>query len=549
MRAYDFDIEIQKIFNKQFFDIPSINWKKWLDISSKEEYEELTLKNSGLSSISDILERITKEKTDSKALAININNFLANFQGSKPIILCHSSGTTNSKISALKWFPMSDWVVKHYWAPGMQAIFESGGLSTHSSVVIFVPSRLNIDGLKTYEDKKYISLYSSEFSQRVMLSIIKPESYRFFEYKDSKRLDVIAKLLSLEKISTISAPAITVLGWADIAKLQRGIQETMKSIKDNEDPILEKLLLIIKNKGIKTATYEIQELLSKKFSQATIVFSISSLSEKDWDLIRKFMNWKRGEEKFINLYVASETGPFAASITKNGYEFSRTGNLYVFPLTLPAIESNGKFQLISRTESKIGNLLISRLNNSNVFCNIDIGDIINVVDSEALPQIEGKILRSNFQLKYPIHIIPEIPIPSKYHVYVGEFFNFDSFDIYNPRGLIYCINRNCNVDIDSLLLIKDNIDGKDKLKLLIPSNGKKGCLNLSKNKELLSKCINDEAFKKSILNNHIEIIPIDKTPIDFLATRKEMLEKVRKGIISKGILKKWPLYVVESLTT
>ncbi|MFW9896404.1 MAG: hypothetical protein ACFFD7_11415, partial [Candidatus Thorarchaeota archaeon] len=325
MISNDFDIDVQKVFNELFKDIPLTNWKKWFDISSKEEYEELTLKNSGLSSVIDIYDRIEKEKTESRELAIDLNNFLDSFLGSKPKILCHSSGTTDSKISALKWFNMSDWVVKRYWAPGMQAIFESSGLSSHSSAIIFVPSRLNLDGLKYYKDKKYISLYSSEFSQRVMLSIIKPNSYTFFEYKNSKRLDVIAKILSLEKISTLSAPALTILGWADIEKFQHGLQESMQHVKGDGGPLLEKLISKVENKGIMKAAIEIQRALSKKLSQTTIVFSISSLSEKDWVIIRKFMNWEKGEEKFINLYVSSETGPFAASITRNGFEFSRSG--------------------------------------------------------------------------------------------------------------------------------------------------------------------------------------------------------------------------------
>ncbi|MFX1455300.1 MAG: hypothetical protein ACFFDB_07970 [Promethearchaeota archaeon] len=544
MISNDFDIDVQKVFNELFKDIPLTNWKKWFDISSKEEYEELTLKNSGLSSVIDIYDRIEKEKTESRELTIGLNNFLDSFQGSKPKILCHSSGTTDSKISALKWFNISDWAVKRYWAPGMQAIFESSGLNSHSSAVIFVPSRLNLDGLKYYKDKKYISLYSSEFSQRVMLSIIKPNSYTFFEYRNSKRLDVIAKILSLEKISTLSAPALTILGWADIEKFQHGLQESMQHVKDDGGPLLDKLKSKVENKGIKKAAIEIQRALSKKLSQTTIVFSISSLSEKDWVLIRKFMNWEKGEEKFINLYVSSETGPFAASITKNGFEFSRSGNLFVFPLILPVIEYKGTLRLISQTETKMGKLLISRINNSKTFINIDIGDIIRIVDQESLPQIEGKILRANFQLKYPIKLTPEIPIPPENKVYVGDLFYFDKFDFYYPRGLINCLNQNCNSDIDSLLLIKEDFEDREKLKLFIPSKGKKDCINLSKNRELLSKCINNENFKTAILNNQIEIITLEKNPIDFLATRKEMLDKVRKGLIAKGILKKWPLYVI-----
>ena len=100
---------------------------------------------------------------------------------------------------------MSKDIVSRYWAPGMQAIFESSGLNSEKSAVIFVPSRTNLDGINYLNDKQYLSLYSSEFSQRTMLSIIKPHSYLLHEYKMSKDLDVISKILSLEEIAVISA--------------------------------------------------------------------------------------------------------------------------------------------------------------------------------------------------------------------------------------------------------------------------------------------------------------------------------------------------------
>ena len=174
MNSFDFDLEVQNIFDKQFSNIPSTDWKKWLDISSKEEYEELTLRNSGLSSIDDIFERIKNDKLNSKYLSVDRHSYLEKYQGPKPLILCHSSGTTNSDLTALKWLPMSKNIIQQYWAPGMQAIFESSGLNRNSSAIIFVPSRIKIDGLQSHEGQKYISIYSSEFSQRVMLSIIKP---------------------------------------------------------------------------------------------------------------------------------------------------------------------------------------------------------------------------------------------------------------------------------------------------------------------------------------------------------------------------------------
>ncbi|MFX0039096.1 MAG: hypothetical protein ACFFCY_10330 [Promethearchaeota archaeon] len=545
MNSFDFDLETQEIFDKQFSNIPSTDWKKWLDISSKEEYEELAIKNSGFSSNNDIFERITKEKTDSKDLSINLYEYLRNFQTSEPLIVCHSSGTTNSDLSALKWLHMSRNIIQKYWAPGMQAIFESSGLNSSSSIVIFVPSRLKNDGLNVYEEKNYISLYSSEFSQRLMLSIIKPLSYTFFQYKNSRNIEVITKILSLKNISAVSAPASTILGWADIEKFIIGLKNSIDSIKTIDNPLLDKLILKIKSQGIKNGAKEIQNLLSKKISKATVVFGITSLSENDWNKIRKFMNWEKGKENFINLYVASEIGPFAASITKDDYNFSRTGNLYVFPLTLPVVENKGKKELISRSKHKIGRLLISKLNGSKPFINIDIGDIIKIVNQETIPQIEGKILRSCFQLNYQIKVSKEIQLPSVYKVYAGDYFTFENFDVYEPRYLLNCLRDNCKLDLDSILLLKQSGVNKIVWKLILLTNGNKNCSDTKSLRNLLFECIRNDDFKEQIKKKNIELQLIKNNPIDFLATRSEMLDKVRLGKNPKGILKKWPLYLIK----
>ncbi|MFX0164789.1 MAG: hypothetical protein ACFE9V_05660, partial [Candidatus Hodarchaeota archaeon] len=264
LNSFDFDLETQEIFNKQFSDIKSIDWKNWLEISSKEEYEELVLKNSGLIAINDVFEKIKKEETNPKELSIDLYYFLKKYQTSEPPIVCHSSGTTNNNLSALKWLHMSKNIVQKYWAPGMQAIFESGGLDSNSSVVIFVPSRLKNDGLNFYEGRDYISLYSSEFSQRIMLSIVKPKSYLFYEYKYSKNLEIISQILTMEEISVISAPAITILGWADINRLKTGLKKSVDLLKQTRNSQLDQLILEIKRKGLESTARRLQSKLSEK---------------------------------------------------------------------------------------------------------------------------------------------------------------------------------------------------------------------------------------------------------------------------------------------
>ncbi|MFW9941721.1 MAG: hypothetical protein ACFFFT_11830 [Candidatus Thorarchaeota archaeon] len=545
MESFDFDEEVQNSFNKSFLEIERINWKQWLEIDSREEYEELVLKISGLSSVSDLFNRIKSETTDSRSFSINLNDFLNNEEVVYPIIFCHTSGTTDSNISKLKWFHMSIDNVRRQWAPGMQAIFESSGLDTNSSAIIFVPSRLKFDGFQEFGDKKYISLYSSEFSQRVMLSIVKPKSYLFYEYKNSKNLEIISQILTMENISVISAPAITILGWADINRLKIGLKKSMDLINQTHNSKAEQLLLEIKRKGLESTAKKIQRKLSEKLRNATLIFSISSLSEPEWVLINKFMKWERGKERFTNLYVASEVGPFAASINNGNFEISRLNRMYVFPLTLPVIEYKGIKTIISRTKDKLGRLYVSRLNNSDLLINIDIGDIISIEDQKGLPQINGKVLRNQFQLKYPIKISNQIKIESKYKTYAGDFFSLEDFEIIEPRNLLNQLKETCQFSYDSLLLIKSYENDVIKWSLVLPSSKNENCITENQMKNILLKHQKSEDLKRAINEEKINIQIIEEQPVNFLSTRAEILAQVRKGKVPKGILKKWPLYVVE----
>ncbi len=546
MESHDFDENVQNNFNKSFSDIKRTNWKHWLEIDSREEYEELSLKLSGLSSIEDLFDRIKSETTDSRSFSIDLNDFLNSDKASEPLIFCHTSGTTNSKLSMLKWFHMSEDIVKRQWVPGMQAIFESSGLDLNSSAIIFVPSRLKFDGIQKQGGKEFISLYSSEFSQRIMLSVIKPKVYLFYEYKNSRNLDIISKILTMDNISVISAPALTILGWADIIRLQDGIKRSLDLINKIQNPKLEDLLLKIEKNGLVSASKEIQKELSQKISKATLVFSISSLSKSDWQLIRKFMKWEEGKEKFTNLYVASEIGPFAASISKGDYELSRLNKMYIFPLTLPVIDHKGNKEAVSRTKNNIGKLYVSRLNKSDVLINIDLGDVISIKNQEGLPKIEGKILRSSFQLKYPINLSKKVLIDSHYRVFAGEYFTFSNFEIQNPRFLLNCLKEKCDLNIDSLLLVRKSQGPDNSCRLFLYSNDKSNCYNLKNYRKKLLDCIANDNFKEAILNNEIKIELINENPVDFLVMRSEVLEKVRNGKNPKGILKKWPFYIIEA---
>ncbi len=542
MPSFDFDCNIQKIFKSRFSELQKTDWKKWLELDSNEEYEELILNNSGLSNCDDLCDKIREETTNSRSFSKDLESFVASYDDSDPFVMCHTSGTTNSKISALKWFHMSDDIIRRFWAPGMQAIFESSGLNRNSSAVIFVPSRIALDGLKTIEDKSYISLYSSEFSQRIMLSIIKPAEYLFFEYKNSKNLSVILKILDLPNISVISAPAATVLGWADILKLEDGLRKSINLLKEDTDEI-KNYLRKIEREGINTVAKELRDELSNKLSQATLVFSISSLSEKDWDLIRTFMRWERGKERFTNLYVASEVGPFAASITNDDYTLSRLNRMYVFPLVIPVLEQKGKKMLITQCKEVIGKLYVSRINEGTGLFNIDIGDVVHLADKGTpLPQISGKILRSSFKLKYEVKFSEEIRFNQDYSVYAGDYFTLGDFEIYEPRLLLECLRKDCNYNGDAVVLLNKKENNLDNWALVVKSNS--DCQDATSIVNLITKCGMQNEFFDAIRKSIIKIKPISKEPVNFLTDRTTILRKVRNGEVPKGILKKWPLYLI-----
>ncbi|MFX1237844.1 MAG: hypothetical protein ACFE8P_09005, partial [Promethearchaeota archaeon] len=141
MFSFDFNRSIQDIFNKKIKIDKKINWNQWLKIHSKEEYEELAFKLSGIANNDDHINDLNTIKTNSRNFAVEIVNYLNNEIIDDFEIFCHTSGTTDAKISNLKWFHMNDDMIKNIWIPGMTAIFESSGLNHNSSAIIFVPSR------------------------------------------------------------------------------------------------------------------------------------------------------------------------------------------------------------------------------------------------------------------------------------------------------------------------------------------------------------------------------------------------------------------------
>jgi hypothetical protein len=436
---------------------------------------------------------------------------------------------------------MSTPLIKRLWAPGMKAIFESSGLNSNSSAIIFVPSRMHFDGVTNYDGTKYISLYSSEYSQRLVLSMFRPESYVLYPYRKAFDLEVLASILRLDNVSVVSAPAATILKWADFLRLKSGIQKYLHNHKEQKSTKALELKRLIQREGLEEGVREIQDALSDKISPATLIFSISSLNESKWNKIRAFMNWEKGKEKFTNLYVASELGPFASSIPLNGFDVSRANKMYVFPLTIPVIKYKGEKKLITETKGITGNLFISRLHNSIPQINIDIGDVISVKNNGNIPMIGGDIRRGTFELKYNIKLNDRIHMPSNPIILAGDFFTFKNFDIESSRSLLNYLKRECTFPYDSLVLSKrDNTNWN----LFIPSNGQ-NCTSGKEVKTLLMNWEQENSIKEAIAKDLIDIKILNEELVGFLESREKIVKLVRNGKYPKGILKKWPLYVVK----
>ncbi len=547
LRSYDFDVNLQKIFDHYYSKIPKINWKSWLDISSREEYESLALKISGLSSVGNLFDRIKIEKTDPKLVSVDVESYLDSYNESH-LIICHTSGTSGGRLSDLKWLHMSDEVVRSRWAPGMQAIIQASGLDSSSSIAIFVPSRIKTDGLSIYKGIKLIRLYSSEFSQRLTLSLIQPVSYLLDEYKNANSLQTISKLLSMGQISVVSAPASTVLGWADLRRLRIGLKRSKNLISDNDNPEYFELISLIKSLGFDAASVEIQRRLSNILSDATLVFSISSITESEWSSLRKFMRWEKGAERFTNLYVSSEIGPFAATIGKDILGPSSKDTMYVFPLTLPVIERRGKRDPISRSKERIGRLLVSYMDDRNPVINIDTGDVIMIESQEGLPRITGEVLRAGFRLKIEVAISPEIRAPEEPNVFVGDYFNLEELEIVNPRRLLACLAENFKINKKSSIVLRLKQDDRP-LVMFIPITQYKNYTNLTEEiRNKLSTCPSGRSIEFEMQREKLRLEMLDSNPVETQIPRTELLGRVRRGELPKGVLKRWPLYVVTPST-
>ncbi|MFO7966928.1 MAG: hypothetical protein R6U44_04950 [Archaeoglobaceae archaeon] len=495
----DLDLKTQEIFNNKFRNLKRVNWKAWLDISSKEEYEDIVLSNLGLEA--DIFDQIPHKKTDPHTMAVSPFDYPISEQTAQngSSILCHTSGTSGSEP---KYFHITDELIEKIWAPGMQAIFDSSNLTKNSSAVIFVPTRLATDGF----DGRNVRLYSSEFSQRLVLSMFDPKSYLIDFYKNSRDVEVLSSILEMEDVSVVSAPASTILKWADIHSLQGGME---KSYRNNKECKVSKL---IDKLGVEKAAKEVQNNLSEKLKDSTFIFSFTSLNSQQWNKIKEF-----ADARVNNLYVGSEIGPFASSLL--------TGrSMYIFPLTLPVIE-NGTVEPVSRTKHQFGNLLSSLSEN---WINVDTGDVVIIENNGSLPVIYEEILRNSFKIK----VREEVRDFPGYRMFAGEHFKKGDVEILNTHRIVQFVEEMLQIKITEPLFFIYELE-----KLYIPADlSEEDCRRIS------SGLTKEDNFEKSRFFLRCPDLKVEGKTLEMVVNRNKLLEDVRAGRLPKGAIKKWQFY-------
>ena len=102
------------------------------------------------------------------------------------------------------------------------------------------------------------------------------------------------------------------------------------------------------------------------------------------------------------------------------------------------------------------------------------------------------------------------------------------------------LREKCKLDADSMLL---DLSDHSKWKLILPESA---CPSKERIIEQLKVNKLEDINEWLIDNEAIDLVMISEQPIQFMKDRAEILENVRSGKIPKGILKKWPLYILIS---
>ncbi|MFX0135200.1 MAG: hypothetical protein ACFFDN_16270, partial [Candidatus Hodarchaeota archaeon] len=70
------------------------------------------------------------------------------------------------------------------------------------------------------------------------------------------------------------------------------------------------------------------------------------------------------------------------------------------------------------------------------------------------------------------------------------------------------------------------------------------CLDFKKFIQKLNLCPLSQNIRLAIEKNKLRLKFVENIPLESEEKRHKLLDKVNKGLLPKGILKKWPIYVI-----
>ncbi len=434
----------------------------------------------------------------------------------------------------------------------MAAIFEGSGMAPSNAAVVLLPSRLAGDGLVTGDRGPCMKLYSIEFSQRLGIAHCQPRELVIDEAKRANSLETLARVLSLDGIAVVSAPSTVVLGWCDVATIKRGLERSIarQGVEDIESvPLVAELVRSIRDHGIEHVAKDVHARLVRKFKDARFIFGTTSLTAGQWRKFREFTGRAEGEENITNLYASSEVGPLAASISPPGHDFPRPGgttntSLYCFPLAFPCLDTGNEIRLLPVERADHGVLLATRQGHDGLVVNLDTGDRLKVLDQEhGLPLLDGQVLRAGFFVKQGYPVPAFLPRAPASRFMAGDYLAKDGFEIENPSRAFETLHETFP-GITRPLVFTAPASARDPWTLLVfflhhdpvpdPAT-------------LLSACAGSGDTRFISTYHASGMLDVHVTAIDPSLVKEERVllgQKVRDGLLPKGVLKSWPAFVV-----
>ncbi|MEM2959840.1 MAG: hypothetical protein QW261_16180 [Candidatus Jordarchaeaceae archaeon] len=86
--------------------------------------------------------------------------------------------------------------------------------------------------------------------------------------------------------------------------------------------------------------------------------------------------------------------------------------------------------------------------------------------------------------------------------------------------------------------------GMKQFVMILPISQSSRCTGVEDIKNKLSQCPGVEYIRRAIQRNQLRLETINSQPFETETPRTELLKRVKNGELPKGILKRWPLYLI-----